>query len=433
MNTTTLTAEMHASVPPAATGGRDTRRLAYLVSQLPALSHTFILREIQALRRRGFRIRVASINAPDRPPAALTHAERVEATRTYYVKRAGLAGALAAHAATLLSHPLAYARGAVAAVALAGLDVRRLLLHFFYFTEALMVARWMVRTRCAHLHVHFASAASTVALIVHRAFGTPFSVTVHGPDEFYAVERYHLRQKVEAAAFILCIGHYARSQLQLVSPAHCWPKIEIARLGVDPVRFAPAAHVRGKRFEVLCIGRLVAAKGQHVLVDAAARLVAEGRAVTVRFVGNGPDRDSLAKHVAAAGLGDHVSLEGGIDQDRIGEFYARADCFVLASFAEGIPVVLMEAMAMGVPCVTTRITGIPELIRDGIDGLLVAPSDAEALALAIAALMDDPALCRRLAANARATVVARYDLERNTGVLAGILARRLPAQSAVAA
>jgi colanic acid/amylovoran biosynthesis glycosyltransferase len=407
-------------------------RLAYLVSQLPALSHTFILREITELRRRGFSIRVASINAPDRPPSALTHVERTEAGQTYYVKRAGIAGALAAHAATLVTHPAAWLRGAAAALRLGGADARGSLLHFFYFTEALMVARWMRQARCTHLHVHFASAASTVALIVHRAFATPFSVTVHGPDEFYAVDRHHLRQKVEAAAFVLCIGHYARSQLQLVSPARHWHKIEIARLGVDPTHFTPARHTRGKRFEILCVGRLVAAKGQFVLIDAARKLVADGGDVTVRFVGNGPDRDALAAHIRNAGLAGRVRLEGGIDQDRIGEFYARADCFVLASFAEGIPVVLMEAMAMGVPCVTTRITGIPELIRDGIDGLLVAPSDSDSLAAAIADLMRDPALCRRLAANARATVVARYNLERNTGVLADILHRRLPLRAAVA-
>lgn len=409
-------------------------RLAYLVSQIPALSHTFILREINELRSRGFEIQVASVNSPDRPLEQLTASERAQAESTFYVKPAGVRGALAAHALTALTQPLAWVRGFAAALRMGGFDLQRSARHFFYFTEALMVARWMRKSDCRHLHVHFASAASTVALIVHRAFGTPFSITVHGPDEFYEVSSHHITQKVAAASFVLCIGHYCRSQLLLHSAPADWDKIEVARLGVDPACFTPIPRPSRKRFEILCIGRLVAAKGQHVLVDAVSHLARGGRDVMLRLVGVGPERDSLARRITALGLEEHVRLEGGIDQDRIREFYQDADCFVLASFAEGIPVVLMEAMAMGVPCVATRITGIPELISDGVDGLLVPAADSRALAEAIEQLIDNDLLRRRLSANARATVVAHYNLQVNSATLAKIMSRRLlPAPLGVAA
>ncbi|HSO82663.1 glycosyltransferase family 4 protein, partial [Thiocapsa sp.] len=156
-----------------------------------------------------------------------------------------------------------------------------------------------------------------------------------------------------------------------------------------------------------------------------ARLAAAGRRVLLRFVGDGPDRDSLEQEARTRGLGASVVFEGSVNQDRIRALYSTADVFALASFAEGIPVVLMEAMAMEIPCVTTFITGHPELIRDGVDGMLVAPSDAAALAEAIAGLIADPERRRRLGEAGRRRVIEKYDLETNTRRLADILRHRL--------
>lgn len=409
--------------PPAAVA---MTRLAYLVSQYPAVSHTFILRELRRLRALGFDISIASINDPDRAITGLTAEEREEAAATYYVKRAGVVGAARAHFAMIGSHPIAYVRGLRAALTLGGADLRKIAFGLFYFVEAVMVGVWMRRLGVAHLHVHFATPASTVAVIARRMFPITLSITVHGPDEFYDAPGYCLPEKIAAAAFICCIGTYARSQLMKLSPYAQWGKFEVSPLGVDPAVFAPRpARPPGDPFEVICVGRLVPAKGQHILVAAIERLVRAGRSVRVRFVGDGPDREALERDVGARGLGAHVVFEGAVNQDRIRSLYLAADAFALASFAEGIPVVLMEAMAMEIPCVSTFITGVPELIRPGIDGLLVPPSDDGALADALAALMDDPGLCRRLGAAGRQRVLDRYDLDRNTQRLAAIFRRRL--------
>lgn len=400
--------------------------LAYLVSQYPAVSHTFILREVRALRGLGFAVRVASVNAPDRPSAELTAEERAEAAATFVVKAQGALAILGAHLRTLLRRPVGYARGLVAALRLAGLDPRRLLYHGCYFAEAVVVGAWMARGGLRHLHVHFATPASTVALLASRIFPIDFSITVHGPDEFYDAPGFRLREKIAAARFLCCIGTYARSQLMHLSPVEHWDKIEVAPLGVDPCEFAPPPAAGSRPdFEILCVGRLVPAKGQHVLLAAVEELVREGRPVRLRLVGDGPDRAALERAVVARRLGAHVRFEGAVNQDGIRALYARADAFALASFAEGVPVVLMEAMAMGVPCVSTRITGIPELIRDRIDGLLVAPSDPGELAAALRRLMDDPELRQGLGRAGRDRVRAHYDLARNTKRLAEIYRRQL--------
>jgi len=397
--------------------------VAYLVSQYPMLSMIFIIREVLQLRAMGFHIDVASINDADRAPKGLTADELSEAQKTHYVLSQGVMHALVSHLAVLLTSPGAYARGLSMAWRLGPWDLKRVFKNLVYLTEALMVGRWMKRVQQQHLHVHLGSQAATVGMFVKQVFGVGYSITVHGPDEFYDAPGQYLAQKIAAADFIVCISHFARSQLMKLSPYEHWHKLHVSRLGVDPAVFAPrtaAERDRSRPFEVLCVGRLTPAKGQHLLVDAAKRLLDQGRSVHLRIVGAGADADSLQAQVKALGIGPHVTFEGAVNQDRIRDLYALADCFCIPSFAEGIPVVLMEAMAMRIPCVTTHITGIPELIRHEESGLLTAPSDVAGLADNIALLMDRPDLAHDMGVHARAKVVADYDLARNVESLAEI-------------
>jgi glycosyltransferase involved in cell wall biosynthesis len=397
------------------------RSVAYLVSRYPTLSMIFVLREVLALRALGFRIETASINPPDRPPEELTPQERDEAARTYCLKCHGVAGATAAHFKTLLGNFAGYLRGLALAFRLAGLDLSRLLFNLAYFTEGLMVGQWMRRNGQQHLHVHLASQAASVGLFTQRVFRVGYSLTVHGPDEFYDARGQYLAQKIAAAGFIVCISSYTRSQLMNLSPYADWSKFHVARLGVDSSLFAPSEwNPSPDCFEILCVGRLIPAKGQHLLIDAVNRLTLEGRRVRLRLVGSGPDEPSLRAQTAGLVRPESIVFEGAVNQDRIRSLYAAAHVFCLASFAEGLPVVLMEAMAMGIPCVSTNIAGIPELIRNEVDGLLVPAGDAGALAAALARLMDDGALCKRLALSGRARILEHYDLARNAAALAEV-------------
>jgi glycosyltransferase involved in cell wall biosynthesis len=188
-----------------------------------------------------------------------------------------------------------------------------------------------------------------------------------------------------------------------------------------PKRIAAAPE----NFTILSVGRMVPAKGQHQLIDAVERLAEQGRRVRLHLVGTGPDEASLRARVSLFKDAGVVVFEGPVNQDRIRVLYEKADLFCIPSFAEGIPIVLMEAMAMEIPCVTTQIAGIPELIRPGVDGLLVAPSDLDGLTEALARMMDDQELRQRLGKSGRERIVEHYDLRRNMKRLAEIFAERI--------
>jgi colanic acid/amylovoran biosynthesis glycosyltransferase len=405
-----------------------TRRMAYLSAQHPMLSMIFIVREIAQLEQLGFDIEVASVNNADRPRDKLTAIEAAQADKTYYIKAHGLAGALAAHAHTLFTRPLRYLRGWRYAASLAGLDLRALAMQCLYLTEALMLGRWMQRRQLAHVHVHLGSQPATVGLLAKQVFDIGLSITVHGADEFYDAWRQHLAQKVAHADFIVCISNFARSQLMFVSDSRHWNNLVVCRLGIDVTLFNPRPYTRTRAdepFHILCVGRLSAAKGQQLLIEAVARLRSMGRPVSLDIVGGGANMPVLQALVRQHGLADVVTLSGPVNQDRIREHYARADCFAMASFAEGVPVVLMEAMSMQIPCVTSHITGIPELITHDENGLLTPPSNVDGLVAQLDRLIADPVLARRFPEAARTQVQMHYDLQGNVAKLAAIFAERV--------
>ncbi|MEM7233134.1 MAG: glycosyltransferase family 4 protein [Planctomycetota bacterium] len=405
---------------------QTTAQLSYLISQYPKVSHTFILREVRHLRNRGFRIDVASVNSPDRPRENLTTEEQEEADSTFFVKQGAVGKALRAGISTLIRNPIGFLSGLVYAVRLGSTDFKKILYGVFYFAEALIVGTWMRKNGSTHIHVHFATPASTVGMIAAKVFGYDFSMTVHGPDEFYDAPGYHLEEKVRRARFVCCIGTYSRSQLMKLTDHTEWDKFEVSPLGVDLSVFSPREFRPSPApFQALCVGRLVSAKGQHILVHTMERLRDAGRNVQLRFVGDGPDRESLEQLSRDLNLSDCIRFEGSVNQDRIREFYSEADAFCLPSFAEGIPVVLMEAMSMEIPCITTHITGHHELIRNGEDGLLVSPSDHIEMASAIERLIDDEEFRRSLGEQGRRRVQSKYELTRNTDRLGDVFRNRL--------
>lgn len=419
-----------ASRSAASSSTASGKRLAYLLSAYPAISHTFFLREILALRARGFAIHTASINPPDRPFAALPQEEQQEAAATFYLKPASGAPAqwLArgmAFAGTLAAHPLVALRGLRAAAALPRASVRWSL-RLGYWAEAMLLGGWMRRRSLAHLHVHFGGPVSSVALLAARAWRLPWSLTLHGPGEFHDETPTWLREKILSATRIFAISHFTRSQILRIAP-EAESKTFVLRLGVEPSLLAsqpaesPGERDPARPLEILCTGRMVPAKGQRVLLQAFAAL-AERDQLRLVFIGDGPDRAALQSLAASLGIAAQVEWTGALDHASTLARVAAADLFVLASFAEGLPVALMEAMALGVPCISTFIAGIPELIESGVNGLLVPAADLAALTAALRRLIGDPSLRQRLAERARQTVAAEYNLARNLDPLAQHLA-----------
>jgi colanic acid/amylovoran biosynthesis glycosyltransferase len=398
-------------------------KIGYLLSQYPTIGHTYLLRELHGLRELGWDIPTVSIRAPDRPIEDMPADEREEAVRTFYVLQGGAAAFVADQLAVLCRHPARYLGGVVYAIQLAGVDLRKCLYSAIYFAEAVRAGRWLMSRGVTHFHSHF---STTVALLITKVFPLTFSTTIHGPEEFVDPAGFYLPQKIAAASFVCAISGFARSQMAQLVPYEMWDRFEVSPLGIDLSVYEPGPFREAPEpYEIVCVGRLTPFKAQHILLESVRRLLAEGRNVRLRLVGDGPDRVSLEARIRKLGLANRVILEGWKDQDEVRELYRNADIFALASSAEGVPVVLMEAMAMRIPCVATRIAGIPELIRDGIDGLLVTPSGPDELACAIARLLDDSGLRRRLAEAGRMRVREKYQMASNVARLSEIFRRRL--------
>jgi len=379
-----------------------------------------ILREVRLLRKH-FEVYTVSIRAPDRPAGQLSPEESDEAARTFYVNPGGAPSAIIALVSLLLSNPSGFLHGLSCALKLAGFRVRQVGLNLAYFAQAAIVGRWMRQKDLSHLHTHY---SSTVALLVHRSFGIEISISFHGPDEFNDPVGFWIREKVAASTFVRAISLYSRSQLMKSSDVSDWKKIEVVYMGVDPAAYPPRPfRADPPRIEILCVGRLAPVKAQHILIDALDLVRRDAPNVLLRLVGGGPDRRSLEAQVEAKKLGENVIFHGFTPQEELDELYRQADIFALPSFAEGVPGVLMEAMAMEIPCVSTWITGIPELVRNGIDGLLVAPSDVEAFAGAIRQLIRDPELRLQIGKAGRIQVLSKFSLPTNSGMLAEVFRR----------
>jgi colanic acid/amylovoran biosynthesis glycosyltransferase len=412
MTTPTEDARAHSRSP----------RLAYLLSSYPAISHTFFLNEITELRKLGFSIDVASINKPAWPPGVPSAQEASALATTFYVKEGKPRHIVSALLKTIITNPSVVARGLRCALKLNGWNLPSTAYALLYLGEALLLGDWLRRRGHPHLHVHFGGPVATVGMLTSIAWRIPYSLMIHGPEEFYDVEKSYLRQKLEQAAFVLCISDYARSQIMKVSdPAH-WAKLHVVRLGVDVNRFTPSRGVdRSGTAEIVCIGRLVPAKGHLVLLHAFSELLRRGYRLRLRLIGDGEERGRIETFIAKEKLSDSVILDGALNHEATRLKLGQADIFALASFAEGVPVALMEAMAMGVPCVSTFVAGIPELIRDGVDGLLVPPSSEQLLSAALERLISDKELRQTLARAGRRRVQEFYDLKRNVTLLADVM------------
>ena len=361
--------------------------VAYFVNQYPKVSHTFIRREIAALERRGVRVDRLALRGWD--AEVKDAADVAERDRTRYVLRGPLPGLALTGLWRLLSRP---ARGLAAlrlACQMARHGERSLPWHLVYLLEACRVADWLEQSGAQHIHAHFGTNSAEVVMLARALGGPPYSFTVHGPEEFDKPEFLGLARKIENAAFAVAVSSYGRSQLSRWVSADHWPKIRVVHCGLEPDFFAAAADIRAAATpRLVCVGRLCEQKGQLLLVAAVAILVGRGVAIDLVLAGDGEMRQVIETAIAKAGLLDRVHITGWIDSAQVRDELLAARALVLPSFAEGLPVVIMEAMAIGRTVISTYVAGIPELVRDGVDGWLVPAGDVEALADAMQACLE---------------------------------------------
>lgn len=387
-------------------------RIAYLISEYPKVSHSFIRREIAALERQGvevlrFAIRGPSDGSPD-------SADVEEMNRTRYVLGAGVAPTITHVLRALVRRPMAFCRAALNALRLSRRAERGLVHHIAYFVEACIVGNWMDEIKVQHLHAHFGSNPATVAMLAAQLNGSTFSFTAHGTVETDAAQFIGIPEKVHRAAHVVAVSEYGRSQLcRWVEPVH-WNKISVVHCGLDEgYREAPAQGFNAvHRF--VCVGRLSPEKGQFVLIDALAELQRQGVDAELVLAGDGELRSAIERHCSERGVADRVRITGWISGATVRNEIEASRALVLSSFAEGLPVVLMEAMACARPVIATRVAGVPELVRDGQDGWLVTPGNAMELAVAMRRCVEtDVPQLQVMGQAARWRALDRHDVDRS--------------------
>ncbi len=318
-------------------------------------------------------------------------------------------------------------RGVRAILRLPTLSSQHRLFWLLYLAEAILLGRWMRARALPHLHVHFGGAVASVGMLASIAWRIPYSLTIHGPEELLDPPGYQLAAKIAQASFVVCISQFCRDQLRaLTSPAE-WSRLAVIPLGVDPSLLTPASPSSqgSARLRIVCVGRLVEAKGHRVLLEALHLLATHNVGFEAVLIGTGPLEAELRRVVEQHQLTDFVTFTSGLSHAETLAHVRSADIFALASFAEGVPVALMEAMSLAVPCVSTTIAGIPELIESGESGLLVPPGEPAAFADALESLAHDGRLRRRLGSAGRQRVIAHYNLPHNLLKLAEHFRERL--------
>ncbi len=420
------------STAPAGVTRPTSGRVAYLVSRYPALSHAFITREIDGLERSGLQVDRFSARTPD-PAHLLSASDESEAGKTFVLlSRPGRH--LRAHRRLLSHAPDAYRRALLAAVG-GRRSLRARVVRLAYFSEAVVLADELARRDIHHLHVHFANNGAEIARLAAILRPLTWSVVLHslamhGADHTVAADWPHrnegtwgpLAVKLRSASVVFCISEDSRARARaLLSPGDP-ARFEMVRMGVDITRFPPAAHQRITRSRdytsILFVGRLAEEKAPLALLRAAVVLRHREHDVRVTFVGDGPLRADLEAAVRDAGARGWALVLGGVSQDRLPDLYADADVFCLPSRVEGVPAVLMEAMATELPVVSTTRDGIGELVRDGVSGLLVEYGDGQALATALATLIDDADLRAAMGRAGRVHVAEQFSTAHESDVLA---------------
>ncbi len=390
-------------------------RLAYLTSQYPATSHTFISREVAAVREAGVSVETFSIRPPTQNELQ-DEVLRKEAEDTFTVLREPLTSFLAAQIALLSTRPAVYFRTLGRALRHRPPGVRGFAMAFVYFAEALVLARELKRRSITRLHNHFANAGAIVGYLAAGLLDMPWSFTMHGISETDYPAGLLLARKIDGGGFrglrvLLWAGAGD-------APRFARPLGQAARRALRPTPcHLPKRSGKHGGKRIICVGRLSAEKGQAGLLEAFAGIAARSPEAELVLVGDGPEAEDLRSRSQLLGIAGKVTFAGRLGEQETLERIAASDILVLPSFMEGLPIVLMEAMALGTAVIASRVAGIPELVEDGKTGLLFTPSKWDELAACMLRLLGDDELRKILAQNGKTTVGAEFDIKSSANQL----------------
>jgi glycosyltransferase involved in cell wall biosynthesis len=392
-------------------------QIAYFINQYPKVSHSFIRREILALEKQGFEVLRIALRGWD---AEVVDAEdKLERERTRYVLQAGLISLVVPVLQTFFIAPIRFLSTLKLAVKMGYRADRAWPYHLIYLAEACRVLLWVQLAGVRHIHAHFGTNSAEVVMLVKQLGGPGYSFTVHGPEEFDKPEFIKLREKINHAAFVVAISSFGRSQLFRWIDNKDWHKVKVVHCGLEPSFYAGAVQAMPLKPRLVCVGRLCEQKGQLLLVEACSKLAAKGVDFELVLAGDGEMRPAIEALIKQHSLGAKITITGWISSQQVRDEILASRAMVLPSFAEGLPVVIMEAMALQRPVITTYVAGIPELVSHGENGWLFPAGDVDALAQVLKSfLLTSTDTLEQMGRAAHEKVVERHAIDVEAAKLA---------------
>lgn len=385
-------------------------KVAYLVNQYPSVSHSFIRREIQSLEGKGIEIARYSVRSLYKD--LVDEGDIKEHAKTRFILTTPKRTLFCTLITTLITKPGRFIKSLYKTLKMGFKSDRGVINHVFYFVEACLIAKWVKQDGVKHIHAHFGTNSTSVALITHWLTDIPFSFTVHGPEEFDKPEFLSLKLKIEHSKFVAAISSFGKSQLYRQIDEKDWHKVQVVHCGLEESYFEEPNTKIPDASNFVCVGRLCEQKGQLILLRAANELKKQGLDFNLTLVGDGPMRADLEDYIAKQDLAQNVKITGWMSSDEVKHELKAARSMVLPSFAEGLPVVIMEAMALKRPPITTYIAGIPELVIDGENGWLVIAADIDGLTAAMKKVITAPiSQLEEMGENAHRRVKERHNVE----------------------
>lgn len=364
-------------------------KILYLINQYPKVSHTFIRREIMSLEAQGIDVERVAMRSDE--PHGMSEIDKSEFSKTHYVLQQKKLILIKHVVIALLSKPSRFFKAIKVLFRMYDASKQSFLIHLIYLAESCNVANVCKERNVDHIHAHFGTNPAEVAMYTSIISGVPYSFTVHGPEEFDKPLTLNLKQKIKYARRVVAITNYCKSQLCRWADYQDWKKIDIVHCGLES-EFFDKARLRFTKtsvgFHFLCIGRLCEQKGQLLLLEAFRRFREVDNDAHLTLAGDGEMRAEIEAFVEEHDLHRNVTITGWIDSLQIKQLLSKSDAMLLPSFAEGLPVAIMEAMATGVPVISTAIAGIPELLVDRKTGILVCPGSVESLERALLSFMQ---------------------------------------------
>jgi colanic acid/amylovoran biosynthesis glycosyltransferase len=394
-------------------------RITYFINQYPKVSHSFIRREIQALERLGMTVQRIALRGKD--DELIDPDDLKERANTEYVLDSNLLNVLVSVFKTIISSPLRFFKTLKLALQMGWHADRPLPYHLIYFAEACQIAIWMKSVGTQHVHAHFGSNSTEVVMLAHSLGGPPYSFTVHGPEEFDKPQALKLAEKIRHASFVIAISSYCRSQLYRWIAHEYWHKVKIVHCGLEQSFYDVASSEPPQKARIVCVGRLCEQKGQLLLLEACRNLREKGLDFELTLAGDGEMRSEVERMIQVYDLATNVRITGWISSNQVRNEILASRAMVLPSFAEGLPVVIMEAMALRRPVISTYVAGIPELVINGQNGWLVPAGSVSDLTLAIEKMLSlsDEQL-KTMSDSAYASVIERHDIDTEATKLAAL-------------